>query len=248
MTIEYLHGYRLLRKDPGFGQKLFVGSLLLLSGVAIPLLGQVVLQGWQGVMVRRVVQGHEAPVPRLDWDFNYLGKLLMEGFKPLIVSILWSLPAVIIAMPFLFGGYIGMLYGSVLLAEGGESSGLFVVLGSAAAIFIGAILVFVLGIPARVAALRAELSGDLNEGLKFTEVMRFTRENIGPLLKGTLVLGIVGTVLALVGLMCCYVGAFAAGYASIAAQGVFVAQVYRSHLARGGRAIPTKHLPIDEIA
>jgi hypothetical protein len=247
VTIEYLRGYRMVRRDPHAAKKLLVGALLLFSGVAIPFVGQVVLQGWQGIIVRRMVRGHEGALPRLDFDFEYLGKLLMEGFKPLVVSILWSLPAVFIAVPFLAGGYLGMLYGFVAVSEGDGSSGLVVVGVSFAVLFAGGLSMMLLLIPSRVAALRAELSGDLNEGLKFGEVMRFTRENFGVLLKGTLVLALVGAVLGIAGLMLCYVGAFAAGYAGIVAQGVFVAQVYQAHVARGGDPIPIKDLPIDDL-
>lgn len=249
MTVEYLRGYRMLRQDPAFWQKLFVGSLILFSGVAVPLIGQVVLQGWQSIIVRRIAQGRDdGPLPRLDWDFNYLGKLLMEGFKPLIVSILWSLPAVIMAMPFLMGGYLGLLYGVVAVAEGGDSSGPLALAGSAAALFFGSFLMLILLVPARVAALRAELAADLNEGLKFGEVMRFTRQNLGTLIKGELVLALVGAFLGTIGLACCYVGVFAVAFAGFVAQGVFIAQVYRSHVARGGEPFPMKEVPLDATA
>jgi hypothetical protein len=250
MTVEYLRGYRLLRQDPGFWQKLLVGSLILFSGVAVPLIGQVVLQGWQSIIVRRIALGHDGgPLPRLDWDFNYLGKLLMEGFKPLIVSILWSLPAVIVALPFLVGGYLGLLFGVVATAEdSGDASGPLTLAGSVASMFVGSLLMLLLLVPARVAALRAELAGDLNEGLKFGEVMRFTRQNLGTLIKGELVLALVGAVLGMIGLACCYVGVFAVAFAGFVAQGVFIAQVYRAHVARGGEPFPTKEVPVDALA
>lgn len=250
MKVEILRGYRMLRQDPGFWQKLFVGSVILLSGVAIPLAGRVVIEGWQSIIVRRIAHGQDAgPLPRLDWDFDYLGKLFMEGFKPLIVEFLWSLPAVLVGMPLFAGGYLGFLYGVVAIAEGtGDSSGVLTLAGSAAALFFGSLLVLLLLVPARVAALRAELASDLNEGFKFGEVMRFTRQNLGTLIKGQLVLALVGAILGTIGLACCYVGVFAVGFAGLIAQGVFTAQVYRAHVARGGEPFPTKEVPLDAIA
>lgn len=250
MTVEYLRGYRMLRQDPAFWQKLFVGSVILLSGVAIPLAGRVVIEGWQSILVRRIALGHDdGPLPRLDWDFDYIGKLFMEGFKPLIVEFLWSVPAYLVGIPIFSGGYLGLLYGMVAIAEGtGDSSGVLALAGSAAALFLGSLLVLLLLVPARVAALRAELASDLNEGLKFGEVMRFTRQNLGALIKGQLVLALVGAVLGMIGLACCYVGVFAVAFAGLVAQGVFTAQVYRSHVARGGQPFPTKEVPLDATA
>ena len=99
-------------------------------------------------------------------------------------------------------------------------------------------LVVVLSIPAAVAAMRAELTDDMNQGVRFGEVMAMTKAMFRPLLMGSLVLWIAGSLLAILGLLACYVGVFAVAVVGMAAQAHFVAQVYLAWVERGGEPLP----------
>ena len=106
--MEYLRGWRAMRQDPEWLKKIGVGALVTLSGMCIPIVGQIVLVGWTSLILRRAVSGVDAPLPRLDLDFDYLSKLLNVGFKGFLARLLWSLPVVVLVMGSFCCIYIAM--------------------------------------------------------------------------------------------------------------------------------------------
>lgn len=246
MGMEYLRGYRVFRQDPEWASKLLVGSLLFLSAMVIPLLGQVVLVGWQALILRRAAHGQQAPMPRLELDFDYLGKLAGTGFKGLIVRLVWVMPVVLLfgALTFCVAMGIPVAVAAGAAAGDGDEG-----MALGAACCVGSILpimlpVLVLAqIPASVAAMRTELTDDLNAGLAFKEVLAFCRAMKGPLLRGSLVLWLVGTAAGLLGMLLCYVGVFPVAVLGLVVQAHFTAQVYRAWVVQGGAPLPIA--PVD---
>lgn len=237
--MDYLKGYRVARQDPDWLSKVGIGAVILFTSAFIPIIGQIVLVGWQTLIMRKAVRGIDGPLPRLQFDFDYLGKLLGIGFKGFIVRMLWSMPIMILTFVVGICGYFGMIAvvvgGSQAGGEVGGLAGMCCMGGGFMAFFV---LILLAAIPANVAAMRAELSDDINQGLKFKETLDFTKRNFGVLLKGTLLLGIVGTLLAFVGLLACYVGAFIVAMLGMVAHAHFFAQVYLEDVARGGESLP----------
>jgi hypothetical protein len=238
--MDYLKGYKVFRDDPEWGKKTLTGTLLFLSTMFLPVLGQAVLVGWQALILRRAVRGEDSPLPRLDFDTQYLGKLLALGFKGFIVRFVWSLPVMVIGGGLFVCAYLGIVVAAVGGAQelGEDAAGISMVCCCSASFLILMPILVLLSLPANVAAMRTELTDDLNRGLEFGEVMRFTKAMFGPLFKGSLVLWLVGSLLSFVGLLACYVGAFAVAVAGMAAQAHFVAQVYRAWVEQGGEALP----------
>lgn len=244
--MDYLKGYRVAREDPQWTNKIVVGSVILVTSMIIPLIGQLALLGWQALIMRRAVHGHDVPMPRLDFDFDYLGKLVGLGFKALLARFLWTLPLIVLiggAVFCMYFGFIAVAIGGVAAAESGGDAG--AALGSIGAMCcMGGgylsilILAIVAAIPASVAAMRAELTDDLNQAMKFGEVMAFTKANFGVLLKGTLLIGLVSWLLSMVGALACFVGIFPVAILTMVAHGHFLAQVYQAHVAAGGDALP----------
>ena len=74
--MEYLRGWRAMRQDPQWTNKVLIASVLALSAMCIPVFGQLVLTGWAALMLRRAVSGQDSPLPRMDFDFDYFMKLL----------------------------------------------------------------------------------------------------------------------------------------------------------------------------
>jgi len=248
--MEYLRGYRALREDPDWGSKLLTATLLFLSTAFIPIIGQIVLTGFQALILRRAVRGRRAPMPRLDWDFQYLGKLLGVGFKGFVVRFLWTLPLLFVVGALFFCLYFAMVLAVVGMAESGGDEAVPVLLLSCFAIgsltFIP--LTVLLMIPANVAAMRAELTDDINQGLKFKEVIAFSRQHLGVLFKGSLALYLANLGLVLLGILACYVGAFAAASVGLVAHAHFMAQVYQLHVESGGEALPVAPDDVDTPA
>jgi hypothetical protein len=240
--MDYLKGYRVVRQDPEWTNKIFVGSVILLTSMFIPLIGQLALIGWQALILRRAVHGHDTPLPRLDFDFDYLGKLVGLGFKALIARFLWTLPLVVLiggAVVCMYVGFVAVVVGGMAAAEGGggEGAAAFGSLGAMCCMSAGYLAIIVLSIvasvPASVAAMRAELTNDLNPALRFGEVMKFSKENFGVLIKGTLLLALVGGLLSMVGVVFCFVGVFPVAIVGMVAHAHFMAEVYKQHVAAG---------------
>ena len=237
--MDYLKGYRVFRDDPDWGKKTLTGMLLFLSTMMIPMLGQVVLVGWQALILRRAVKGEDTPLPRLDFDTQYLGKLLGIGFKGFIVRFVWSLPVIVLAGGFGVCAYAGVIAAAVGGSAGGDDEAGMIAMACCCGGSLVLMPLFVLAsIPAAVAAMRAELTDDMNQGLRFGEVMQMTKAMFRPLFMGSLVLWVVGSLLGILGLLACYVGAFAVAVAGLAAQAHFVAQVYLAWLEQGGEPLP----------
>jgi hypothetical protein len=244
--MDYLKGYRVAREDPQWTNKIVVGSVILLTSMLIPLIGQLALLGWQALIMRRAVHGQDTPMPRLDFDFDYLGKLVGLGFKALLARFLWTLPIIVLiggAVVCMYFGFIAVAVGGVAVAEsGGDAGAAFGGIGAMCCMFGGyaaiIVLAVVAAIPASVASMRAELTDDLNQGMKFGEVMQFTKANFGVLLKGTLIIGVVNWLLSMVGALACFVGIFPVAILTMVAHGHFLAQVYMEHVQRGGDALP----------
>jgi len=252
--MDYLKGFRVARQDPEWTNKVVVGSVILLTSMFIPLIGQLALLGWQAMIMRRAVHGMDTPMPRLDFDFDYLGKLVGIGFKALIARFLWTLPLIVligVAVGCLYFGFIAIFVGGMAVAaEGGGEAGAAVgSIGAMCCMFGGYASIIVLSIvaqiPAAVASMRAELSDDLNQAMKFGEVLDFTKKNFGVLLKGTLLLGFVTWCLMMVGMLFCFVGMFPAAIMGMIAQGHFMSQVYQQHVANGGDRLPLAGTEVD---
>lgn len=245
--MDYLKGYRVAREDPEWTNKLLIGSLIFMSTMVIPLVGQLALMGWQALIMRRAVHGQDTPLPRLEFDMDYLGKLVGLGFKGLIARFLWTLPVIVLVFGIVMCMYLGfvvMFVGGVAAAAETDNSAL-AGLGPLGAMccmaggYFGVIVLSILAaIPASVASMRAELCDDLAPAMKFGEVLDFTKQNFGVLFKGTMILSFVGMALAFVGMLFCFVGIFPAAVLGLIAHGHFLAQVYQQHVQNGGAGLP----------
>ena len=238
--MAYLRGFGVVRQDPDWLRKVGVLSVAAFSTLVIPLAGHIIVQGWYALLLRQVVKGEEGNLPRIDFDFQYLGKLLAAGFKPFLVSLLWALPVAGVAG---IGFAVGIpIFIATALSTGDDGAWM-----AGVCFLIGFLLLIpvlvVMQLPAAVAGLKAELADDVSAGLRLNEVLAFTRANLGVLFRGALVFAGVGTVLGAVGIMLCYVGVFPVAIMMGSAWHVFLADVYRRHVEQGG--IPFEIRPID---
>lgn len=248
--MDYLRGLRRLREDPDWLSKIGVGSLLMLSAMIIPFLGQVALAGWGAVMVRRAVSGQETPLPRLDLDFDYLGKLLGTGFKAFLAAFIWGLPAGVLIGTGIVCVYFGAIFTAIGgAAAGGDAGGALGGMGMLCALGVGMPLLMIVALvaqlPAQMAAIRAELADDLNAALQFGAVMDMTKRVFRELLIGTLVLAFVQWLMVVGSLLLCYLPLIPCMVAMIVARAHFAAQLYQRYLETGGEPIAVAHPEVD---
>ncbi len=231
--MQYLRGWRALRKDPEWKQKIGIISLILLTAGFIPILGQLVMIGWGALAMRRAVSGQESPLPRLDFDFEYMGKLLGVGFRGFLASLLWTFPVVLVTVLSVF-----CLYGSIayaVLSGSSEEDAKMIVIVALVAMFVLLPLVSIfLAMPAHVAMMRAELSDDLSAALRFKEVMGTTRLLFKELLVGSFVMMMIRMCGLLLGLATCFIGLFPAAAILYVIDTYWKAELYRVYLEKGG--------------
>lgn len=245
--MDYFRGYRTFRSDPEWTSKMFVGAALALLGGFIPILPGVALQGWAAFVIRRAAHGIETPLPRLDFDFDYLGKLLDPGFKGFIVRLLWSFPASMLFGIFFMCGYFGVVVALGGSVEAGGDAGGFAALccfGTASLMMIPLYIAMLM--PASVAAMRCELTNNLNEGMKFGEVIAMTRLMFRELFIGSLLIGLAQAALGLCSLLLCYVPLPFVIWLGVYVNACFHADIYKAYLAKGGAplALASPDLPV----
>jgi hypothetical protein len=236
--MQYMRGWRALVADPDWKKKILVASALFLSTLCIPIVGQVVLMGYLTLALRRSVQGQDSPLPRLDFDFEYMGKLLGFGFKPMIASMIYSLVIVPIAMVFA----VVMMIAPMLMQSGNEEVGLIIM---AVAFLLYMVAIMFAQTVVTIAVLRATLMDDLGAALKPKAVFAMTRLLFKELIIGMFVMMLIGMPLVFGGMLFFYVGLFPAVAVLMHIQKGFHAELYRVYLEKGGEPLPIGPMEVD---
>lgn len=239
--MEYLRGWRALRKDPQWITKVLIGTLFNL----IPVVGPIVLTGWLSLALRRAVSGQDAPLPRLDFDFEYLKNLVMAGFKGFLAQLLWSLPLVVLIV----FAYVGCIVSAVVVAGASQSSGEDPGIGMSivALVFLVVmpILIIALSLPLNIARLRAELTDDLGVAMRIKDVFAMTRMMMKELIVGQFVLMCIGIgVLLPFGLITLSLGLYPAAIVMQVIATYWLAEVYKRYLEKGGEPLSVGPLDV----
>lgn len=208
-------------EDPRWVNKVLIGAGLfilssLLSVVLIGVIPAFIVTGYALETLRNVRRGDRYPMP--EWKDRW-GEWLMLGLKLFVVTLVWSLPALVLVVPLVVASLMSsdpdlQTVGAVL----GLCSGL--------AVFFWGVVVALAspGIYQRVAE-----TEDIGAGLRFGEILSFTRQHLGEVIIALLVLIVAASVLSLagflLGLLLCGVGLFVTIPAAS-----FIATLVQSHL------------------
>ncbi len=176
-------------EDKKWIEKVLIGGILML----VPILGSILMLGYAVELVRNVRKHEMEPLP--EWD--KWGEKITDGLKLLIIYFLWSLPLVIL-------GFIIM----IPLAITGDSdtgstiAGLFSTCFGCFA-FLYAIVVW-LATPGLV--IKFAETGEFSDGLKFGEILNFTKEHLGQIFVVIVVSWLVYMLAGLFGTLLCIIG------------------------------------------
>jgi hypothetical protein len=209
-TIDLGQGFRFVVEDPDWIKKILIGGVFTLLS---PLLvGAVFVMGYCVRLIRRVAAGNPRPLP--EWDD--LGGLFGEGLRALVIYLVYVLPVAII--PLVFGVVVAMT--SAGLASGSGSRGASDAFGAVLAVgamgvyAITAILMLALSLYVPAALARFAMLERLGAAFEVAENLAFIRRNLGNYAM-TLLLYLLGSFAAQLGVILCCVGIFPASFWAI---------------------------------
>jgi hypothetical protein len=220
----YKKPYTYFTNHPGGGKDLLMGSLALLSGMVIPLVGQVVWMGYQAEVVEDLerdpdIQAHQ------NFDLNRFSDYLSRGVWPFLMSLIIGLFIGMMAMIAVVAGFATTYFTQV------PWSGLLVMMVLYFPIvFIGTLLTWPL-------ILHVQLSNAFRIGKAMQFTMRFLKILWGQLTITLFVHMVISMVMMFAGMLCCFIGIFPAALIVTMAQEHYMIQLYRLYLAEGGDPI-----------
>jgi len=198
-------------KDPDWFKK--IGIIALVS--LIPIVGQLVALGWGLEVARRVINHDPDLLPSLEF-----GEQLKKGFQAWVISLVYSLPMIILTLPMNLALPIGQMLeideetlSIVMIAVSVCCGGLSVIYG----IFMSFMLSAAFG--------RFVVEGTIGAGLKFGEVWKMVKA--APVAYLIVLAGmIVASIVASLGIIACGIGVLLTTAYSYAIIGHFVGQAY----------------------
>jgi hypothetical protein len=214
-NLNFEEAFRAIFRDPDWPKKFAIG--VLFSFLSLLIIGSFFVQGYLLVYGERVARAEPRPLPEWD-DF---GELLKKGFFGFVVSLVYSLPLLII------GVFLGLLFIPLIAISSSSTANPDTVGGIFALIFCGSLAVFFplsLAVSVFIPAAHAQLilhNHDLGSAFRLGEVWGFFRRNLGQYLLMTVISFAAYMFLSQVGQCACYVGIFAT---------IFLGQLFQYHL------------------
>lgn len=188
-------------EDKRWLEKTLIGGLILLGTLVLSwtfiglIVGAGLLYGYMVEVVRNVRR--HAPYPLPEWD-NWGDKIVL-GIKYGIVYLVWSLPLLLIWIPFIIL--------TILVGESGSDTAsvifaIVLVCGTCVVLLYSLLLLLVSpGITIRFAE-----RGNIADGLAVSAILSFTREHLGDVILAVIVILAVNLLAAVVGLILCGIG------------------------------------------
>ena len=215
-------------EDKKWLEKVLIGGLIILGTILfswtiiVPFVGFGLIAGYMLDVIRNVRRGDPQPLP----EWNEWGDKIVKGLKLLLIYLIWSLPLILIYVP------IGILAGLAGDSDSGGFWGTLILCFNCLAILWG-IIIF-LASPAF--SIRLAETGEVSSGVKFGEILAFTRKNLGNIVIALLVLFAVNLVANFVGALLCGVGLLFTSFWYNLVQGHLFGQI---GLKREGALVPT---------
>lgn len=162
---DFVRCFTFVFDDKEWLKKVLVGGLFYMAAFLI--IGGFFLMGYAAQLIRNVINGAAKPLP--EWD--NLGDYFAEGFKLIVISLIYALPFVCVAIAVLVPAVIA----GNLQHNGSDWAGGMV--GCVWCLMAPLILVLSLWLPA--ALLRAIATGQFGAAFEFGKIWAFIRANLG---------------------------------------------------------------------
>ncbi|OWK36511.1 DUF4013 domain-containing protein [Fimbriiglobus ruber] len=233
--MQYIKPYTYFVKKPGGMTNLMWGSLALFSTSFIPLIGQLVLLGYQSEIVDDLENDPDiADYP----DFD------TSRFVPYLTRSVWPLVAQLIVGVVL----LGLIFISFVVGVGAW----FLTKEPLVGVLVGLVLVCPLTIFGTMLSWPMMLHAQLSQQFQFGLSLRFTNEFVrkvgGQMFVTVIVHIVIAMAITMVGMLFFCVGMYPATVIGLMAQEHYMVQLYRLYLDQGGEPIggPAETLMQDE--
>jgi hypothetical protein len=234
--VQYFKPYTyFLKKKPNGTTNVLWGSLAVGSTMVIPVIGQLVLLGYQSECVDDLKDDPEIE-QYPDFDPNRFVEYLTRSLWPFLVQLLVSVVTVLFV-------FIGYALGGLAWYATKEP-----VVGVAVAVLLLFPITIVAGILSWPMMLHAQVTREFRFGAMTRFAANFVRKVGGQMVVVMIVHLLISLPLVLAGMLLCFVGVFPAAVIVTMAQEHFIVQLYRVYLDEGGEPIggPSEQLEYDE--
>lgn len=230
--IQYLESYQYIFRSPDW----VLNVLFVLICQLIPVIGPIVVLGYQFQIVEELIRNPAAVYPR--FSFDLFVDYLKRGVWPFLVSLVVSLVVVVPVCLVLYA-----MFALVFLAAGameGEAGSVVLVLGFALLALVLVLLSAGFWLVLMPMILRSGLAQDFAEAFRLDFLRSFVAKVWKELVLCGLFLVVSGWIVAGIGALVFCVGIYLAAVVITLAQAHLFYQLYRLYLARGGKPIPLK--------
>lgn len=226
--MNFGRAFAYVTEDPEWLKKVGIAMLVML----IPILGQIAVGGWSLEIMRRVINDEPEVLP----EWNDFGKYMSNGFKELVIGLVYALPAILI---YGCGAAAIVGFGMVVSNSGGDASTSDTMGGAIAftTLCTNCLLCLFIVIAALLiqpATGKFVATGELSAAFHFAEIFGLLRAAIGPYVLSILLIALVAPIAASLGSIACGVGSlFALAYIRAVSSHLF-GQAYK--IARAGQS------------
>jgi len=220
--MRYWRSYQFVFISPKWLTNLVAGIVCMF----VPILGPIVLLGYQFEMIEAMLRDGEENYP--DFDMNRVMNYLWRGAWPFIIQLVASLPLILIIIVSYF-----VFIAAMVTSAGDPGIWVYLLFGGLliAAIVFGSVILPLLILPLE---LRAGLSKNLRAAFSREFYFDLIRRCWKELIVAQLFIFASGFLLGLVGLLLCGLGTAPAQALTMFARSHLMYQIYNRYLEKGG--------------
>jgi hypothetical protein len=234
-AMRYMYSIQYIFENPNWMMNVLLATLCFL----IPVVGPIVLLGYQFQIIESLLLRRSATYP--DFDFNKFTDLLMRGLWPFLTAMIAQLVLTPLMMILYFGSFMCFGLIGAAISESNEALGGVCMLLGFVFFFVAIMLLSVLiGLVMMPMMLGAGLTQELGPAFNFTFIKDFIARVWKEMILSSLFITAAAMILAPIGLLVFCVGMYAAMAVLMLANGHILYQLYNLYLARGGMALPMK--------
>ena len=233
--MRYMYAFQYIFENPNWITNVLLATVCFL----IPVVGPIVLIGYQFQIIEALLMRRTATYP--DFDFNQFGQLLTRGVWPFLAAMIPQMVYFMIVMFFGIFGFMATIAITAGVSDSSEGLGMLCFLSGMFFIFAAAMTLSVLFSLAMIPmTLAAGLSQEFGPAFNFAFVRDFVARVWKEMILSSLFLTFAALVLAPIGALVFCIGSYVVLAVLMLANAHLLYQLYALYLTRGGMPVPLK--------